>query len=51
MSRAEQIARIIDQRQPLAKRIETAIGNLEALRGALHSIDAKRAELLEKIGE
>ena len=47
MSRAEQIARIIEQRQPLAKRIETAIANLEALRGALTLIDAKRSELLK----
>ncbi len=49
MSRAEQIARIIEQRQPLAKRIETAIANLESLREALGLIDGKRVEFLQKI--
>ncbi|MEB3189078.1 MAG: dynamin family protein, partial [Snowella sp.] len=49
MSRSAKIAEIIDKRKPLAQRIETAIGNLEALRGALKSIEMKRKELLPKL--
>jgi hypothetical protein len=45
MSRALQIANIIQERQPLAERIATAIANLEALRLALALIDTKRFEV------
>ncbi|MFM7572760.1 MAG: hypothetical protein ACKO4S_06425 [Snowella sp.] len=51
MTRSERISAIIEQRQPLATRIKSAIGNLEILRDALGRIEAKRGELLQKINE
>jgi hypothetical protein len=49
--RIERIAAIIDQRKPLATRIQSAIAHLETLREALGRIDAKRRELLQKVNE
>lgn len=51
MTRSERISAIIEQRQPLATRIKSAIGNLEILRDALGRIEVKRRELLQKINE
>ncbi|PZV26651.1 MAG: hypothetical protein DCF12_08505 [Snowella sp.] len=51
MTRSERISAIIEQRQPLATRIKSAIGNLEILRDALGRIEAKWGELLQKINE
>jgi hypothetical protein len=51
MTRSERISAIIEQRQPLATRIKSAIGNLEILRDALGRIEAKRGELLQKVNE
>ncbi len=51
MNRAERIAAIIDQRKPLATRIQSAIAHLETLREALGRIEAKRRELLQKVNE
>jgi len=51
MTRAERIAEIINQRKPLAHRIQTAIANLEVLRDALGRIEAKRGELLQIVNE
>ncbi|MEB3123414.1 MAG: hypothetical protein VKL41_19595 [Snowella sp.] len=51
MTRSERISAIIEQRQPLATRIKSAIGNLEILRDALGRIEVKRRELLQKINK
>ncbi|MFM7437977.1 MAG: hypothetical protein ACKO2V_05150 [Snowella sp.] len=51
MARSERISALIEQRQPLATRIKSAIGNLEILRDALGRIEAKRGELLQKVNE
>ena len=51
MTRTERISAIIGQRQPLATRIRSVIGNLEILRDALGRIEAKRGELLQKVNE
>lgn len=51
MTRSERISAIIEQRQPLATRIKSAISNLEILRDALGRIEVKRRELLQKINK
>ena len=49
MTRADRIAQIIEQRQPLARRIGSVISNLESLRTALHDIESYRQHLLQKV--
>ena len=49
MTRADRIAQIIEQRQPLARRIGSVISNLESLRNALHDIESYRQHLLQKV--
>lgn len=49
MTRADRIAQIIEQRQPLARRIGSVISNLESLRTVLHDIESYRQHLLQKV--
>lgn len=51
MTRTAKIAQIIEQRRPLANRIETATQNLTFLNEALHHLEEQRHLLLEQIDE
>lgn len=49
MSRAEQIEDIINQRRPLAKKIEGVEDNLSSLTAALRAVDERRNQLMGRV--
>ncbi|MBW4642749.1 MAG: hypothetical protein KME23_07075 [Goleter apudmare HA4340-LM2] len=47
-NRTDQIARIIEKRQPLAIKVEEVENNLQALSSALHGLDQHRSQLMSQ---